>query len=53
VATGNSGGGGFGGGGGAGGTPLDANTAFVLVLVWMVGALLVAALYSERAEIAG
>jgi ABC-type transport system involved in multi-copper enzyme maturation permease subunit len=53
VATGNSGGGGFGGGGGAGGTPLDANTAFVLVLVWMVGALLVAALYTERAEIAG
>ena len=53
VATGNSGGGGFGGGGSAGGTPLDANTAFVLVLVWMVGALLVAALYTERAEIAG
>jgi ABC-2 type transport system permease protein len=51
VATGNTPGRGF--GGGAAAAALDANTAFVLVLVWLVGALLVAAVYTERAEIAG
>ncbi len=50
VATGNSPGG-F--GGAASSPPLDANTAFVLVIAWLVGALLVAAMFTERAEIAG
>ena len=42
-------GGGF--GGGASGLPAD--QALVLVAVWLVGALVVAALFSDRAEIAG
>jgi len=52
VATGNSAGAGFGGSRASVAT-LDANTALLLVVVWLVGALLVAALYTERAEIAG
>jgi ABC-2 type transport system permease protein len=32
---------------------LDADTALVLVVVWLVGALLVAALFTERSEITG
>ncbi len=40
-------------GGGAGAAALDANTAFVLVVVWLIGALVVAAVFTERAEIAG
>ncbi|HET9755117.1 MAG TPA: hypothetical protein VFP66_01340 [Candidatus Limnocylindrales bacterium] len=47
--------GGFGGGGG--GEPaigaLSQETAFLLVVVWLVGALLVAALVTDRAEITG
>jgi ABC-type transport system involved in multi-copper enzyme maturation permease subunit len=54
VATGASSGGGFGGGGG-GFRPaaLDANTALLLVVVWLVGSLVVAAAFTERAEISG
>jgi len=44
-------GGGF--GGGARIAAVDANTAIVLVVVWLVGALAVAALFTERAEISG
>jgi ABC-type transport system involved in multi-copper enzyme maturation permease subunit len=44
-----SGGGGFGGGA----TGLPADQALVLVAVWLVGALVVAALFSDRAEISG
>ena len=51
VATGASTGGGF--GNGAQIASLGADTALVLVVVWLVGALLVAALFTERAEIAG
>jgi len=55
VRTGNSGG--FGGGGGGGGAAtaalLDADTAFVLVFVWLIGALVVSAIFTERAEISG
>jgi ABC-2 type transport system permease protein len=45
----------FGGGGGGGAvvTRLDPNTALVVVAAWLVGALLVTALYTERAEISG
>jgi ABC-type transport system involved in multi-copper enzyme maturation permease subunit len=51
VSTGESG---FGGGGGGGQlVALDANTALLLVVVWLVGALVVAAVYTERAEISG
>jgi ABC-2 type transport system permease protein len=52
VSTGASGGGGF-GGGGQQIAALDANAAMVLVAVWLVGSLLVAALVTERAEISG
>jgi ABC-type transport system involved in multi-copper enzyme maturation permease subunit len=50
-------GGGFGGdgGGGAGALtqPLEPDTALLLVGVWLVGALLVTVLFTERAEITG
>jgi ABC-type transport system involved in multi-copper enzyme maturation permease subunit len=52
-------GGGFGGGGGGGGgapaatTPLSADLALLLVAVWLVGSLVVAAGFTERAEITG
>jgi ABC-2 type transport system permease protein len=47
-------GGGLGGdGGGAVVTRLDPNTALVVVLAWLVGALVVTALFTERAEISG
>jgi ABC-type transport system involved in multi-copper enzyme maturation permease subunit len=52
VSTGATSGGGF-GGGGAQIAALDANTALVLVVVWLVGALAVAAVFTERAEISG
>jgi ABC-2 type transport system permease protein len=45
-------GGGF-GGGGATIPRLDPNTAIVVVSVWLVGALIVTALFTERAEISG
>jgi ABC-type transport system involved in multi-copper enzyme maturation permease subunit len=52
-------GGGFGGGGGGGGgaptatTPLSADLALLLVAAWLVGTLVVAAGFTERAEITG
>jgi ABC-type transport system involved in multi-copper enzyme maturation permease subunit len=52
-------GGGFGGGGGGGGgapaatTPLSADLALLLVAAWLVGSLVVAAGFTERAEITG
>jgi ABC-2 type transport system permease protein len=41
------------GGQGIGTPPLDANTAVVVVIAWLVGALAVSALWTERAEIGG
>ncbi|MDQ1561509.1 MAG: hypothetical protein QOE85_850, partial [Actinomycetota bacterium] len=32
---------------------LDPNTAFVLVIAWLIGSLVVAAVFTERAEISG
>ena len=52
----NTGGGGFGGGNGGGGAvgqALEPDTALLLVAVWLVGALLVTVLFTERAEITG
>jgi ABC-type transport system involved in multi-copper enzyme maturation permease subunit len=52
-------GGGFGGGGGGGGgapaatTPLSADLALLLVAAWLIGSLVVAAGFTERAEITG
>ncbi len=51
VAT--SGSNGFGGGGGVVVTRLDPNQALIVVVVWLVGALVVATLFTERAEISG
>lgn len=51
VSTGLSSGGGF--GGGAQIASVDANTALVLVAAWLIGSLLVAAVFTERAEISG
>ena len=50
-----TGGGSFGGGGGGGGLtqPLEPDTALLLVGVWLIGALLVTVLFTERAEITG
>ena len=52
-----TGGGGFGGGGGGGAgglvQALEPDVALALVAVWMVGALLVTILFTERAEITG
>lgn len=45
-------GGGF-GGGGAQIVALDANTPLVLVVVWLIGSLVVAAVFTEQAEISG
>ncbi|MES2210842.1 MAG: hypothetical protein V4515_11755 [Chloroflexota bacterium] len=45
-------GGGF-GGPGASTTPMSADAALVLVLAWLIGALVVAAGFAERAEITG
>ena len=50
------GGGGFGGGGGGGGGLSDAlapDTALLLVAAWLVGALLVSLVFTDRAEITG
>jgi ABC-2 type transport system permease protein len=41
------------GSGGAATARLDPNTAVVVVLIWLVGSLLVTALFAERAEISG
>ena len=43
----------FGGGGGAAAARLDANTAMLVVLAWLIGSLIVASLFTERAEISG
>jgi len=54
VNTGASGGGGFGGGdGGQALASLPADTALLLVAAWLLGSLLVATLFTERAEITG
>lgn len=45
--------GGFGGGGGGTTVPLTPDTALMLVALWLVGSLLVAVLFTERAEITG
>jgi hypothetical protein len=45
-------GGGF-GGGGAGVPSLEPDTALILVAAWLVGSLIVAVLFTERAEITG
>ena len=44
---------GFGGGGGQLLTRLDPNTALLVVIAWLVGSLVVASLFTERAEISG
>jgi ABC-2 type transport system permease protein len=46
-------GGGFGGGGGATLPQLEPNTAMLVVAAWLIGALVVTAIYTERAEISG
>lgn len=43
----------FGGGGGGGLSRLDPDTALLVVIAWLVGALAVAAIFTERAEISG
>src|SRR6185295_696399 len=48
-----SGGGGFGGGGTAGPPSLTPDTAHILVAAWLLGSLVVAVLFTERAEITG
>jgi ABC-type transport system involved in multi-copper enzyme maturation permease subunit len=42
-----------GGGGGANLASLDPNTALLVVVAWLIGALVVASLFTERAEITG
>ena len=44
---------GFGGGGGQLATRLEPNTALLVVIAWLAGSLLVASLFTERAEISG
>jgi ABC-2 type transport system permease protein len=44
---------GFGGGGGQLATRLDPNTALLVVIAWLIGSLVVAAAFTERAEISG
>ena len=44
---------GFGGGGGAAAARLDPNTALLVVVAWLIGSLVVAATFTERAEITG
>ena len=51
VDTGNGGGGGGGGGGPT--VALGPDLAVVVVAIWLIGALVLAALWTERAEIAG
>jgi hypothetical protein len=51
VAT-TGGGGGF-GGGGASLPRLEPNVALVVVAAWLIGALVVSAVFTERAEISG
>jgi ABC-type transport system involved in multi-copper enzyme maturation permease subunit len=55
AAVGSSGGFGGGGGGGAGAasTPLSADLALLLVAAWLIGSVIVAAGFTERAEITG
>jgi ABC-2 type transport system permease protein len=48
-----AGGSGGGPGGGAGAAALPADTALLLVAAWLIGSLLVAVLFTERAEITG
>jgi ABC-2 type transport system permease protein len=44
---------GFGGGGGGVITRLDPNQALLVVIAWLVGSLVIASLFTERAEISG
>lgn len=44
---------GFGGGGGQLATRLEPNTALLVVTAWLIGSLVVTALFTERAEISG
>jgi ABC-2 type transport system permease protein len=52
VSTGQTGGGGF-GGDGSGVTALAPDVALLITVAWLVGALVVASLFTERAEITG
>jgi len=47
------GGGGFGGGNGTQFARLEPNAALVVVALWLIGALIVTTIFSERAEISG
>ena len=54
VCTAAGGGGGLGGGGGGGlGATLDPNTAVLATIAWLAASVLVASLWTERAEIGG
>jgi ABC-type transport system involved in multi-copper enzyme maturation permease subunit len=53
VNTGAASGGGFGGDGGQALAALPADTALLLVAAWLIGSLLVATVFTERAEITG
>ncbi len=55
VVQGSGGGGGFGGGGEGGPAiaALEPNTALLVVAAWLIGALVVTAVFTERAEISG
>jgi hypothetical protein len=46
-------GGGPGGGGGSGGSSLTPEVALLVVIAWLVGALAVATIFTERADISG
>ena len=45
--------GGPGGGGGLGGPALEPTTALLVIGAWLIGSLVVATLFTERAEISG
>lgn len=51
--SGGPGGGGGGGGGAAIVSPLDPNTALLIVAAWLIGALVATAVFTEQAEISG
>jgi ABC-2 type transport system permease protein len=53
VSTGQTSGGGFGGNGSSSIAALPADTALVLVIAWLIGSLIVASVFTERAEITG
>lgn len=53
ISTGSLGGNGGNGGQGIGTPPLDPNTALIVVAAWLIGALVLSSLWTERAEIGG